>query len=216
LGRATKLTAHAIAQADWDGRLKRERSRQREVIRQFQVGARTGDVGMARQALVDADLTGCLPGLIRAAGRLGSVPATTRDGFVWVWADLGDSLRAAAATDLELINALRVLLPPYDGPALRLFRGDGAINRRRRAYGASWTTSPEVAEAFAVNRSVDYPDGTVLLETEAPAGAIISATWLLHNDYGEFEHVVDRRRLQRVRVLKRFPYSPREPDEAPS
>jgi hypothetical protein len=190
--------------AEWNAPFKHERARKRQAIAKFVQGARTGDVGLTREALAAADAAGCLPGLIRAAGRLGSVPAITRDGFVWPWAEFGDSLRDAAGTDLELINALWVMLPPYQGPLIRLFRGESADNRKHRRYGACWSSKREVAEIFASERASHYTNGTVLLETDAPADAIISATHLLHNDFGEFEHVVDRRRLTSVRVLKRF------------
>jgi hypothetical protein len=39
------------------------------------------------------------------------------------------------------VNADRVLMPKYKGDALRLFRGASALQRRRRVYGISWTSS---------------------------------------------------------------------------
>jgi hypothetical protein len=47
--------------------------------------------------------------------------------------------------------------------------------------------------------------GSVLLETLAPAEAIICAPALLDDRYGEKEYIVDRRRLTFVNVIDRFP-----------
>jgi len=79
-----------------------------------------------------------------------------------------------------------------------------ADNRRRRTYGVSWSRSREVAAAFAQNlfqRTCE--GGSVLLETDAPRAAIISAikdTWR-----SEDELIVDRRHLGSVCVLARYP-----------
>jgi hypothetical protein len=65
-------------------------------------------------------------------------------------------------------------MPAYKGEALRLFRGAGAGERRRAAYGVSWTSNLSAAEDFAESYRV-WPRGSVVLETVAPPEAIISA-----------------------------------------
>ena len=56
---------------------------------------------------------------------------------------------------------------------MRLYRGDGAHNRRRRTYGLSWSVERDVADDFARGWWRDGKGGSVLLATDAPAGAII-------------------------------------------
>jgi hypothetical protein len=107
--------------------------------------------------------------------------------------------------DLLLIRALRVVLPPYRGPTVTLFRGDGARNCRRRTYGLSWTSELAVAEDFANREWRTTEGGSVVLETLAPPDAILCAPGLHDDRYGENEYLIDRRRLGRVTVLQRFP-----------
>ena len=45
----------------------------------------------------------------------------------------------------------------------------------------------------------------MLLCTEAPAASVICAPHLLGDNYGEAEYLVDRRRLGRVWLLRRYP-----------
>jgi hypothetical protein len=56
-------------------------------------------------------------------------------------------------------------------------------------------------------------DGSQIIETLAPAKAIICAPALIDDDDGEAEYVVDWRRLRKVYVLECFPAVKREPDE---
>jgi hypothetical protein len=123
----------------------------------------------------------------------------------------------------------RILLPPYDGPAVHLFRGAWAGERRRRSYGLCWTTDKAEAEWHAAHKQ-QWPRGCVVLETLAPAAAIICAVQYgepltlekiarqfpgtpasaaqelidNHQDFShEREHIVDRRHLNAVSVARR-------------
>jgi hypothetical protein len=116
---------------------------------------------------------------------------------------LGDSLRQEVGDDLILCDALRVLLPPYKGPApLRVYRGEQAFNRKRRTYGLSWSRDREVATSFANGFTRYAEGGSVLLEANAPRPAIISIIGSWRN---EKEVIIDRRKLNEVRVLARYP-----------
>lgn len=122
-----------------------------------------------------------------------------------LWLRHGDHLRDLTNGANVLAAGLRVLLPPYTGPTLMIYRGDSWFNRCRRTYGPSWTTSIEVARHFAS----DTPwrtcvGGSVLLETMAPADAIVCAPGQIDNRYGEREIVVEPRRLGKVNVVERF------------
>lgn len=86
----------------------------------------------------------------------------------------GDHIRSETGDDLLLADALRVLLPVYRGPSRRLWRGESAWNRRQRTYGLSWSRNAQVADHFARSHVRMIQGGTVVLETDAPAEAIVS------------------------------------------
>jgi len=184
------------------------RRRAKQAVQDFVEGAAAGDVH--RMAKSFDELTAGASdggGWVRAMGavtRLGSVPTTTRDFFLSVFLDHGDSIRQECE-DLVLANGLRVLLPTYSGAAVWLYRGESFHNRRRRTYGLSWTASADVARQFAESRFRRTGNGgTVLIATFAPPEAIICAPALLDNRYAEMEYVIDRRRLTSVIVIERF------------
>jgi hypothetical protein len=120
------------------------------------------------------------------------------------WCRNGEHIRNEVGDDKVLMTALRILLPSYSGPGLTLYRGDNAWNRRKRTYGLSWSTERNTARDYA--RSCT--GGSVLLCTEAPPDAIISAPAFLNNGHGDDEYLVDRRLLLRVTVLERFTEQP--------
>ena len=120
-----------------------------------------------------------------------------------------------------LCQALRVLMPEFKGETLRLFRGASAGERRRAAYGVSWTSNPSAAEEFAESYRV-FPGGSVVLETVARPDAIISTveypppfteaekaelppSVTVVEYHEEREYLVERRLLGPVGVLRRYP-----------
>jgi len=129
-----------------------------------------------------------------------------------LWLCSGEHIRNETNDDLVLIDALRAMLPRYTGPALTLYRGDGAANRRRRTYGLSWSVSIDTARSFARDTWQTTQGGSVLLEAHAPTDAIICAPALVNDGYGEEEYIVDRRRLGAVRVIERFPQRSNQDD----
>jgi hypothetical protein len=143
---------------------------------------------------------------VRAASRLTGLSEASRRLFLDFWIEEGDTLRGATPSDLDLIRVLRALLPPYEGPAMRLYRGEGARNRRRRTYGMAWSAEREIAEGFFRGNAALYAGGTVLLEAHVPADAIICSPHVDGGAYDEVEYLVDRRRLRTtpVRVIDRI------------
>ncbi len=142
---------------------------------------------------------------LRAITRLPPPPPEVRRAFRRVWMSCGDALRTEAGDDLVLIKGLRVLLPRYTGPAVVIYRGEGASNRRRRTYGLSWSLREDVADQYARRpwwRS--GRGGSVVLRTHAPAGAIIAKVPDAGDRYAEAEVLVDRRMLGRVDVVRRY------------
>ncbi len=108
---------------------------------------------------------------IRASARLAVVGREMQDAFLRLWIRHGDHIRCEAGNDLALIRALRVLLPAYSGPALTLYCGDGAFNRRRRTHGLAWSRSEKVADSYArSNLWRRCEGGSVLLRVASPPG----------------------------------------------
>ena len=100
---------------------------------------------------------------------------------------------------------MRVLLPPYTGPELTLYRGDSLWNRHRRSYGLAWSARIRVADAFAQGWWQSCQGGSVVLRAEAPADTILYAVHGSDGDhYEEAEYLVDCRRLCRVEVVSRY------------
>ncbi|WP_149746736.1 hypothetical protein [Rhizobium sp. RU35A] len=122
--------------------------------------------------------------------------------FVDIWIQHGAHIRQETRNQIALFNALPKLLPRYNGrDEITIFRGEGALNRKRRSYGASWSSDIEVADSFARDYWRDHTGGSVLLRTVVPPEAIIFMT----NEAGESEYVVDRRKLKRIEVIRRYP-----------
>lgn len=89
---------------------------------------------------------------------------------------------------------------------MRLYRGEGAVNRKRRTYGLSWSSTKMLARAFAETSNYRCANGgSVLLATLAAPEAIICAPALISDNYAEQEFIIDRRRLGKVHVEERFP-----------
>jgi hypothetical protein len=138
---------------------------------------------------------------------LAQYPKRTHEVFLRLYVRHGDHIRCEAGGDIVLIKGLRVLLPPYKGSAMRLYRGQGALKPRSHEYGLSWSASREVAEAHANGMWRSSKRSSVLLEALAPAEAIICHIEEDEDRYGEEEYLVDRRRLHRVRVVKKYAHT---------
>lgn len=171
---------------------------------------RDGDGAALLDSIHEIESTGVWELAIKECRRLGDAPDEIRAKFLCIWIAFGDSLRSNVNKDFSLIAGLRVLLPPYAGGPVQLFRGESFGNRKRRTYGMAWSSDRQVATAFARNRADLYEGGTVLLETVAAPEAVISAPALLLPGASVDEYVVDRRRLRAVRVLERFKNPARE------
>jgi hypothetical protein len=141
----------------------------------------------------------------RRVAKLNQVEPRMQQAWLDTWINNGDHIRQETGNDLVLIHALRVLLPPYRGPAMTLYRGESMLNRRRRTYGACWSSDRDVAMAFAEGTMGQYAGGSVLLQTLAQPDAIICAPAHHGDSREEAEYLVDRRRLSAVTVLERYP-----------
>lgn len=195
---------------EWHERLLAERRKARRAVRDFVEGAASGNTDRMSGAFEVLDHGehggGGWRRAFRAVSSRPAVPDATRSYFLQVFLKCGDHIRQETGDDLVYASGLRVLLPPYKGRApLRLYRGEGALNRKRRTYGLSWTNTREVARRFAeIGNYRCSVGGSVLLTTLAPRAAIICAPALLTDSYSEDEYIVDRRFLSNVNVEERF------------
>jgi hypothetical protein len=183
-----------------------ERQRERAAIRAFCDAAHRGDAKAFIVAMtsIDEDMPHKWCASMKAVSRT-PCPRKFRRFFLRLYLRGGDHIRQEVGNDIIFIDALKCLLPPYRGLPKLLYRGEGALNRRNRAYGLAWTTSCEIARAHACGLWQRSRGGSVLLQAYAPAAAIICAPSLLDDRYAEQEYVIDRRRLAKIRVLERFP-----------
>lgn len=194
---------------DFETALAQERRDDLAVARAFSAACASGDVADFMEAvdyLNSRTVDGWRYAMLRVA-RLQAVSPEIRAAFLGVWIE-SKMLPLKVGDRRALAQALRVLMPSsYSGPALKLYRGAGARERRCRLYGFSWTTNLEIArDKFAAERRV-RTGGSVVLETTAPSEAIL----LVREDenyYDEGEVVVDPFKLSRVRVVERLPEQP--------
>jgi len=134
-----------------------------------------------------------------------SAPTEVAKGFHSVVTQRGHSIRESVGDDSVLLDALRILLPPYQGPPLLLYRGESTLRHRQRRHGFAWTGNVDIARMFASGLNATEPEGGVLLRVKASSEAIIAAP-SAHSIYlGENEYTVDRRQLTGIRVVARFP-----------
>jgi len=148
---------------------------------------------------------------MRQIARLGRVSKEIQCAFALIWTT---DRHLPCADSRAFLDAMRILFPPYQGPAMRLFRGAAADEaRKRKFYGLSWTTDFETADYFA-KQYEDTQIGGVVFETLAPPESIISAPCLdapyyeTENGermYDESEYLVDGRRLAIVKIAHRYP-----------
>jgi hypothetical protein len=139
------------------------------------------------------------------ANRATSVSGEFRSAFHLLWTERGHRLRELLNDDLLLIGAARRLLPSYTGPSLTLYRGEAALRRKHRRYGFAWSAQRATAEMFGRGLNAMFEGGGVVLMTEAPPRAIVAGP-SAHSAYlDEDEYTVDRRLLNRVVVLARYP-----------
>ena len=149
------------------------------------------------------------------------VTPEVQQAFREVWIET-KMLRSAVDNHPALCKTLRILIPKYTGDGLRLYRGASALERRRAAYGISWTSSLSAAQQFAEDYR-DWPGGSVVLEADARSEAIIGmmqyppplteadkAELGLSPDarvteyHQECEYLVDRRLLGPIKVWRRY------------
>jgi hypothetical protein len=185
--------------------LAKERRQSSTAAKMFEMACRSGDVDAVLQAvdLINESVDGWRLAMLRA-GRLPDIDEAVRNAFLGVWVE-SKTLPLSVGDRRTLTNALYRLMPRSNVPAaLRLYRGAGWEERRRRVYGFCWTTQLEIARGFAEHWRQSAAGG-VILETIASPEAV----FLVREDQGdgyyeEAEVVVDPFKLQKITVAERL------------
>lgn len=116
-------------------------------------------------------------------------------------------IRVLVDDDELLMDMLWKWLPRYTGPELLLYRGENIDRFELGRIGTAWSDKKSVAKMFASGLNAEGKGG-LILETIAPADAIIAGP-SAHSKYlGEYEYTLDTRRLSTIKVNSRF--SPRK------
>ncbi|MGW1423852.1 hypothetical protein ACWAT4_27440 [Bradyrhizobium manausense] len=138
----------------------------------------------------------------KVAREVSSVSPDMRLAFLGVW--IGHKNMPNLVRDnVTMYAAARVLLPPYHGPAVRLYRGTAHRRRRRRVGVTSWTANMEIAEIFARQHAESGRDG-VVFETMADPKAILCSVPDAGGAPDESEFIVELRYLAEVSIVRRL------------
>ena len=143
------------------------------------------------------------PQAMRQVVELGTAHPEAQRWFLNSWTRIPASttLRRLVSDDDLLIAALRVLLPPYAGPPIELWRGQLA----NEPTGMSWTRQHHIAVKFALYgiENVDplnlyrarFPArrNAIVLHVVADRAAIISAPCMHGQKEGEY--ILDPRKI---------------------
>ena len=142
---------------------------------------------------------------ITAMIQIGKPHPEISTGFHTLWTERGHRIREQVLDDDLLRDALRILLPAYVGPGLKLYRGENVDRWKTQTYGFAWTDKIDTARMFARALNAMAGQGGVLLSADAPTEAIIAEPneHSIHLD--EYEYVVDWHQLREITALERFP-----------
>ena len=130
-----------------------------------------------------------------------------KDLFHTHWTECGHIIRQCVANDVQLVVALKVVLPRYRGPELLLYRGESVERWKAGQLGLCWTTQQATAQIFACGLNAIEPYGGVMLSALAAEASIIASPGAHSNWLGEAEYVVDPSRLTEIKPLEFHPAS---------
>ncbi len=132
--------------------------------------------------------------------------AEPTEAFHSVWTYKGHRIREQINNDDVLRDALRVLLPPYSGPGMKLYRGENLTRWKENNIGFGWTPHIDIGRMFAGGLNAIYTGG-VLLEAYAPSEAIIAGPNEHSKSLDENEYVVDLTGIGNISNIESFPRS---------
>jgi hypothetical protein len=182
------------------------RRKERAAAKLFVQSAEVGDVETFRFALgqLQKETERGMRLAVKLAARLQGTTGEIRNEFLSVWI-MAKGQSSFEADRWALAYALRVLLPRQSQIPLLIYRGTTFNEHRKHIYGFSWTAQADVAIARAFAEELrEFEGGTVVLETIAPARAILQTIDGMGTSFDESEVIVDPFKLRSVRVMERL------------
>lgn len=187
-------------------RLALEDLHRTDVLKRLVAGAAQGDVDAFMGAAAQLTWAGGWADALRDLVPLGTVPSAIRNAFRDAWyrsatEELG--LKRTLTLDLLhqdhlLLDGLALLLPVPAGPTPSLvYRAQSLRDYRAGRVGCWWTPDREHATSLwsITSGPSEHVGDHVLLEAQAPAGAIV------HGTADDIEVVLDPSRLDAIRVV---------------
>jgi hypothetical protein len=113
---------------------REERTRERTAATSFVQAVVDGDVNALSKAVAQVDVSFVWRPTLRALIRRSVAGSEElRLHFLDTYVARGNPIRQEVGDDFLVADALRLLLPVYQGLRLKLFRGESFFNRRRRS-----------------------------------------------------------------------------------
>ena len=126
------------------------------------------------------------------------------EAFCTFWIEGGHHLRDQLGNDRTLVHLLRHMLPPYQGGAVEVFRGENKQRWQAGRIGLAWSPKVEVGRMFAGGLNAVNSGGVLLVATANP-DAIISGP-VGHSRYlGEDQFTLDPSLLLNISATEHFP-----------
>lgn len=142
--------------------------------------------------------------LIRTINNPEPASNAMKESFHSKWIESGAFIREKINNDLILTELLTLLLPPYNGNNLVLYRGENKARFDEGRVGFCWTQDISIAEMFGSGLNAFRSPG-LLLKAEAPACSILAGP----NDHsrylGENEFTVNPSLLVKLTVVETYP-----------
>lgn len=130
-------------------------------------------------------------------------PDTVRD-FGTHWIEAGHRVREQVANDKSLVTFLRLILPPYEGGSVVLYRGESLGRWNNRNIGFAWTPEDDQARMFGRGLNAFHSGGILLKATVQPKSIISGpnshSTYLQENQF-----TVDPFSLEGITEVERYP-----------
>jgi hypothetical protein len=142
--------------------------------------------------------------LVKSLSNAEPASIAMKDSFHSQWVESGAFIRESINNDLILIKLLTLLLPPYDGDSLVLYRGENKTRFDEGRIGFCWTQDLSIAEMFGSGLNA-YKSPGLLLRAEVPACSILAGPNEHSRYLGENEFTVNPSLLSNITVLEIFP-----------
>jgi hypothetical protein len=128
---------------------RRQRRSDRKAAMTFVEACKAGDAERVydlAEHLGEETLSGWSIAIGKIANERPDLSPHVREALLAYWAQHRGSSMGLDHKALRI--ALRVMMPPYSGSAMRVYRGASANERRRRIYGFSWTSDISIAQTL--------------------------------------------------------------------